>query len=284
MPIMSQRNRTVKMFYELWGRPKTDDGTRPIDKDSLDEQRCMDPQCADDVKSGSGREVVPGDKAPLIEKNEQGAQGNEVVPDDEALLVGKYEQEAGANGNGRDLESAMSYPLSLLVNQFFMIRADQFKKSLGIDHYWGRVEFAPDRGQIHLHILAPITNKKKCIAQSMKKGLDGKFLTNDKDFKPLCKSITVMGAGGTGKSHMINTIITVIRELTGANDSICVAGPSGRASYNIGGSTLHKLFQLSSTIVVAAERGAGAENVLYSRDHTYTEVNGMSCKIMGERI
>ena len=27
------------------------------------------------------------------------------------------------------------------------------KKCLGIEHYWGRVEFAPDRGAIHLHML-----------------------------------------------------------------------------------------------------------------------------------
>lgn len=69
-----------------------------------------------------------------------------------------------------------------------------------------------------------------------------KFLTNDKDFKPL--RATVMGAGGTGKSHLINTIITVVRELTGVNDSICVAAPSGGAAYNIGGCTLHKLLSI----------------------------------------
>ena len=27
------------------------------------------------------------------------------------------------------------------------------KDALGIEHYWGRVEFAPRRGQIHLHML-----------------------------------------------------------------------------------------------------------------------------------
>ncbi len=27
------------------------------------------------------------------------------------------------------------------------------KKALGIDHYWGRVEVAPKRGAIHLHII-----------------------------------------------------------------------------------------------------------------------------------
>ena len=27
------------------------------------------------------------------------------------------------------------------------------KDALGIEHYWGRAEFAPGRGQIHLHML-----------------------------------------------------------------------------------------------------------------------------------
>lgn len=54
-------------------------------------------------------------------------------------------------------KSARRYPS--FVNKFFMERADTFmttvvKEALGIEHYWGRVEFAPGRGQIHLHILA----------------------------------------------------------------------------------------------------------------------------------
>jgi hypothetical protein len=32
--------------------------------------------------------------------------------------------------------------------------ATVIKTALGIEHYWGRVEFAPGRGEIHLHILA----------------------------------------------------------------------------------------------------------------------------------
>lgn len=47
----------------------------------------------------------------------------------------------------------------LYVNEFFTKRATLFmdtilKDALGIKHYWGRVEFAPGRGQIHLHLLA----------------------------------------------------------------------------------------------------------------------------------
>ena len=33
------------------------------------------------------------------------------------------------------------------------------KKALGIEHYWGRVEFAPGRGAIHLHIIGIARDK-----------------------------------------------------------------------------------------------------------------------------
>ncbi len=58
--------------------------------------------------------------------------------------------------------AARRYPL--YVNEFFMKRAKPFmatvvKEALGIDHYWGRVEFAPGRGAIHLHIIGIAQDK-----------------------------------------------------------------------------------------------------------------------------
>ncbi len=58
--------------------------------------------------------------------------------------------------------AAWRYPLH--VNEYFMKRAKSFmvtvvKKALGIDHYWGRVEFAPGRGAIHLHIIGIVWGK-----------------------------------------------------------------------------------------------------------------------------
>jgi hypothetical protein len=53
--------------------------------------------------------------------------------------------------------AAWRYPL--YVSEFFKKRAESFmatvvKKALGIDHYWGsRVELAPGRGAIHLHMI-----------------------------------------------------------------------------------------------------------------------------------
>ena len=39
------------------------------------------------------------------------------------------------------------------MNEYFMRRAKSFM-SLGIEHYWGHVKFAPGCGAIHLHIVA----------------------------------------------------------------------------------------------------------------------------------
>jgi hypothetical protein len=42
-----------------------------------------------------------------------------------------------------------------------------------------------------------------------------KFLKNDKVYVPI--HATIMGCGGTGKSSIINTILTIIKNMTGSN-------------------------------------------------------------------
>ena len=47
----------------------------------------------------------------------------------------------------------------LFVNEYFMKKAKSFmatvvKTALGIEHNWGRAEFAPGCRAIHLHIVA----------------------------------------------------------------------------------------------------------------------------------
>jgi len=73
-----------------------------------------------------------------------------------------------------------------------------------------------------------------------------KFLTNDDEYEPL--RATVVGCGGCGKSLIINTIITIIRELTNCNSSVKVAAPSGSAAYNVGGCTLHRLLDINVNV------------------------------------
>jgi hypothetical protein len=66
-----------------------------------------------------------------------------------------------------------------------------------------------------------------------------KFLKNEKKYKPL--RATVMGYGGTGKSFIISTIISIVRNMTHMNNIVKVGASSGAAAYNIQGSTLHRL-------------------------------------------
>ena len=70
-----------------------------------------------------------------------------------------------------------------------------------------------------------------------------KFLTNDPTYQPL--RATVVGCGGTGKSFIVNTLISLVRTFTQNNDAVKVAAPSGGAAYNVGGCTLHRCLNLS---------------------------------------
>ena len=59
-------------------------------------------------------------------------------------------------------KAARKYPH--YVNQYFMHRAKVFmdgfaREVMDLEYYWGRVEFASGRGQIHLHILGIAKNK-----------------------------------------------------------------------------------------------------------------------------
>ena len=72
-----------------------------------------------------------------------------------------------------------------------------------------------------------------------------KFLRNDKNYVPI--RATVMGCGGTGKSYIINTILTIIRQITRSNATLMVGAPSGTAAFNVQGSTLHHLLGINVT-------------------------------------
>ena len=58
----------------------------------------------------------------------------------------------------------------------------------------------------------------------------------------------VSGVGGTGKSFLIESIISKVKEIwkgSVGNDTTCaVAAPTGLAAYNVGGAKVHHLFQL----------------------------------------
>jgi hypothetical protein len=48
----------------------------------------------------------------------------------------------------------------------------------------------------------------------------------------------VRGAAGTGKSYIINTIVSYLRRMFGDNDVVHVLAPTGTAAFNVIGETL----------------------------------------------
>ncbi len=60
-------------------------------------------------------------------------------------------------------------------------------------------------------------------------------------------NVFLTGHAGTGKSFLI---CQVINELTEAKKKVAVAAPTGIAAINVGGTTLHRLFQLKPDIYV----------------------------------
>ena len=63
------------------------------------------------------------------------------------------------------------------------------------------------------------------------------------EFKPL--RMFVSGVGGTGKSFLIQTIKALVNNIWPSNDITCaIAAPTGLAAFNVGGVTIHRLFQL----------------------------------------
>lgn len=67
------------------------------------------------------------------------------------------------------------------------------------------------------------------------------FMESDdlRHFRPL--RIILNGAGGSGKSVVINTIVTVIRKMFNMDDVVKVAAPTGTAAFNVGGETFHHM-------------------------------------------
>ena len=63
------------------------------------------------------------------------------------------------------------------------------------------------------------------------------------DLKPL--RLLISGVGGTGKSFLIETIKILLTSMWNSNDLLCAAAaPTGLAAFDVGGVTMHRLFQL----------------------------------------
>jgi len=56
--------------------------------------------------------------------------------------------------------------------------------------------------------------------------------------------MTLCGVAGSGKSTLINRLVTAIRKITQKTNSVYVCGPTGSAAFNAGGVTCNQLFSI----------------------------------------
>jgi PIF1-like helicase len=67
-------------------------------------------------------------------------------------------------------------------------------------------------------------------------------MKDPKSFKPL--RIIINGQGGSGKSVVINTLVTLIRKMFDVNEVVKVVAPTGVAAFNVKGETFHHAFHM----------------------------------------
>ena len=60
--------------------------------------------------------------------------------------------------------------------------------------------------------------------------------------------MTLCGVAGSGKSTLINTLVTAIRKITQKTNSVYVCGPTGSAAFNAGGETCHRLCNIQGRL------------------------------------
>ena len=93
------------------------------------------------------------------------------------------------------------------------------------------------------------------------------------DFTPLC--MTVQGAGGTGKSHVIHIITNAIESIFPVKVTQTCA-PTGCAAYSIGGKTVHSFFKISV-------KDAGTELSPAKEQQMKEDILRLLCLIIDER-
>ena len=62
-------------------------------------------------------------------------------------------------------------------------------------------------------------------------------------FKPL--RLILNGSGGTGKSVLINTLVTVMRKMFDNDKVVHITAPTGAAAFNVNGETIHRLMEIN---------------------------------------
>ena len=96
-------------------------------------------------------------------------------------------------------------------------------------------------------------------------------------FEPL--RLTLNGPAGTGKTVVINTIVTLIRQLFSEKNTVRVCAPTGTAAFNAGGETLHHLFENKAGMHTYDPFSMGGEK----RINLIKKFQNLLCLIIDER-
>ena len=92
------------------------------------------------------------------------------------------------------------------------------------------------------------------ILKHVKEWYDTAQSPNSKnEFKPL--RMTLCGVAGSGKSTLVNTLVTAVRKISRKTNSVYVCGPTGSAAFNAGGETCHRLFNIPTKVVSSTPEG-----------------------------
>ena len=87
-----------------------------------------------------------------------------------------------------------------------------------------------------------------------------------KEYEPV--RMTLCGVAGSGKSTLINTLVTTVRKITGKTNSVYVCGPTGLAAFNAGGETCHRLFNIPSKVTNCTPEGIARRNLMTKLENT----------------
>jgi len=87
------------------------------------------------------------------------------------------------------------------------------------------------------------SEQKDIVALVMKTLHDFLYMEDLTKFKPL--RLVINGQGGSGKSVVIKTIVTLMRKMLNDNDVVKVVAPTGVAASNAGGETFHHMLKMN---------------------------------------
>ena len=115
---------------------------------------------------------------------------------------------------------------------------------------------AGDFVEMNARSVRDIINKGGTILRSARskefRTIEGRKKAYQKVKEENLDALIVIGGDGSGKSYLINTIVTIIKSLTTCYDSVCLEDLSVGAAYNICGCTFHKILdvKVSKTWIV----------------------------------